>query len=184
MSNLLSILLELSKVKTITRLVKFVDPSFKVYEYARSGNSTEELINKFRNRLVEVRKVIGNVFLIEGVNFIWKCIVNGSCSPPFDSNNAHIGVGDGNVAEDPSQTGLQGTNKYYKKVDSTYPVINNNKITFRATFGGDEANFHWYEWTVANGPGDDYVNLNRKCEDLGVKSQGSTWVLEVTLSIT
>jgi len=90
----------------------------------------------------------------------------------------------GRQRRDPSQTGLQGTNKYYKIVDSGYPQISGTQIIFRATFGPNEANFSWNEWTVANGSSDAAVNLNRKVENLGTKSSGSTWVLQVTLSIS
>ncbi|MHC1628477.1 MAG: hypothetical protein ACXQTI_06595, partial [Candidatus Nezhaarchaeales archaeon] len=85
---------------------------------------------------------------------------------------------------DYSQTGLTGTNKYYKGMDTGYPVFGSaRKATFRSTFGGTEANFTWNEWTVANGPDDTSINLNRKVESLGTKSEGSTWILTVELSI-
>ncbi|RLB79798.1 MAG: hypothetical protein DRH17_13165 [Deltaproteobacteria bacterium] len=175
---------ERAKVRTVTRIYKFYDPDNEVANLLRKGESLDKIISKYRTRLLEQKEVHGNVFLIEGVNFMWNCIKNGSCSPPFDEANSHIGVGDGTDPEDPSQTGLTGTNKYYKKVDTGYPVVSDNKITFRATFGADEANFTWNEWTVANGAGDEYTNLNRKVESLGTKSQGSTWVIEVELSIS
>jgi hypothetical protein len=37
---------------------------------------------------------------------------------------------------------------------------------------------------VANGPDDTAINLNRKVESLGTKSSGSTWILQVTLTIS
>jgi len=156
----------------------------------------EEEYVSFMSRIVPLSKdalpfgalgtktVIGNIFLIEGVNFMWTCINTGSCSPPFDGSNTHIGVGDGTAAADPTQTGLQGANVYYKLVDSGYPVINQNSFTARATFGPTEANFSWQEWTVANGSDNTAINLNRKVESLGTKASGATWVLEVTLSIS
>ena len=172
------------KISTTTKLYIFDDRDREVYRLARSGAPTNELLRKFKERLLKTKVVKGNIFLNEGINFIWNCVVNGSCSPPFDNANACIGVGDGTTAEDPTQTGLQGANKYYKGMDTGYPTISGTKVTFRATFGGNEANFHWYEWTVANGCSDTATNLNRKVEDLGVKSSGQTWVLEVELSIS
>jgi len=141
-------------------------------------------IEDFLDRLVETREVVGNVFLNEGINFIWQAVTGASGLTFFNSANSYIGVGDGTAAADPSQTGLQGTNKYYKIVDSGYPQISGTQIIFRATFGPNEANFSWNEWTVANGSSDAAVNLNRKVENLGTKSSGSTWVLQVTLSIS
>jgi len=172
------------RIKTVTRLVKFIDVDGAVFKELRGGMPLEVAVGRFRRRLSGIKVVEGNVFLNEGINFMWSCVVNGSCSPPFDSANAYIGVGDGATPEDPTQTGLTGTNKYYKGMDSGYPQLSGNQVTFRATFGPNEANFAWNEWTVANGPGDNYTNINRKQESLGTKAQGTTWVLEVTLIIS
>lgn len=175
---------ERAKLHTVSYIYVFKDPDGTIARLARKGTPTEVLLQQFKDKLISSRKVEGNVFLAEGINFIWKCVVNGNCSPPFDNANAHIGVGDGTDPEDPSQTGLTGTNKYYKGMDEGYPIISGTKVIFRATFGPDEANFSWNEWTVANGPGDDYINLNRKQENLGTKVSGTTWVLQVELSIS
>jgi len=171
------------KIVTETMLLKFRDPDGWIYSVSRAGAKLEELEQEFRRYLEEKRRVLGNVFLDEGVNYIWTALCGGSFTP-FDSANAHIGVGDGTDPEDPSQTGLTGTNKYYKGMDTGYPTYGSNRLaTFRSTFGPDEANFAWNEWTVANGPGDEYINLNRKVESLGTKTQGSTWILTVQLKI-
>jgi len=83
------------KVKTVTRIYKFYDPDNEIANLLRNGESLDKIISKYRTRLLEQKEVHGNVFLTEGVNFMWNCIVNGSCSPPFDEANSHIGVGDG-----------------------------------------------------------------------------------------
>ena len=172
------------RIRTVTYVFKFWDPDGRVAKLCANGASIEGVLKELGDRLVETRVVQGNVFLNEGIEYIWKAVAGVSGLTPFDEANSHIGVGDGTTSEDPSQTGLTGSNKYYKKVDSGYPKIEGTKIVFRATFGPDEANFDWNEWTVANGPGDDYVNLNRKVESLGTKFQGTTWVLTVELSIS
>lgn len=59
------------KVKTVSRIAKFVDPDGSIYRLLRSGAPLEH----FLDRAVEVKTVEGNVFLIEGVNFIWNCTV-------------------------------------------------------------------------------------------------------------
>jgi len=173
-------MIEKGKVRTITHLFKFEDPDGAIYKALRAGAPIE----LFLDRLIERRTIEGNIFLTEGINFIWNCIATGSCSPPFNSSNACIGVGDGTASENASQTGLQGSNKFYKQVDSGYPTISGNKITFRATFGSNDANFTWNEWTVANQCSDNGVNLNRKVQNLGTKASGTTWVLQVELSIS
>ena len=172
------------KIKTVTEVFKFKDPDARVYELGRRGTPIKKILELFGVRFLEHKKVLGNIFLTEGIEYIWKAVTGVTGLVPFDSANAHIGVGDGTDPESPDQTGLTGTNKYYKLVDSGYPQVSGNKVIFRATFGPDEANFAWNEWTVANGPDDTYVNLNRKQESLGTKAAGSTWILTVELSIS
>jgi len=174
---------ELGRGTSTVKLFKFSDPDRVVAKLSSSGVPVDRLVELFRDRLVEVREVHGNVFLNEGINYLWRLAKGESGLTPFGSNSC-IGVGDGTTAADPAQTGLLGANKYYKAMDSGYPTVSGNSIIFQATFGGDEANFSWNEWTVANGCGDDYVNLNRKAEPLGTKVSGATWVLQVVLTIS
>jgi hypothetical protein len=174
---------ELGKGTSITRIYKFRDPDGLVERLGKSGVPAEKLAEMFPDRLEEVEEVKGNVFLSEGIQFIWKAVTGQSGLTYFGSSSC-IGVGDGTTAADSSQTGLQGTNKLYKQVDSGYPQLSGNSVIFQATFGGTDANFTWNEWTVANGCGDSYVNLNRKQETLGTKSSGATWILQVQLTIS
>ena len=168
------------KLQTITRIFVFDDPDGSIAKQLQRGASIERFIDKLR----EARTVEGNVFLNEGITFIWQAVTGATGLTPFNGANAHVGVGDGTAIADPSQTGLQGSNKYYKLVDSGYPIVSGNTVRFRATFGPDEANFEWREWTVANGGSDAAVNLNRKVQDMGRKAPGSTWTIEVQLQIT
>jgi len=174
---------EISKGTSISTVYKFADVDGRIVKLLEQGEKIDDVVKQFRDLLVGVRRVEGNVFLNEGINFIWRAIT-GDTSLTYFKDNSCIGVGDGTTSPDPSQTGLTGTNKTYKQVDSGYPQITDTKITFRASFGPDEANHAWQEWTVANGCDDSAININRRQENLGVKSSGSTWVLEVTLSIT
>jgi hypothetical protein len=169
-----------AKLHTVTRVYKFDDPTGEIYQKLRKGASIASLGVEPKDFVVKE----GNVFLDEGLNFIWNAVTGATGLTYFNSSNSYIGVGDGTTAADHTQTGLQGTNKYYKLVDSGYPTVSGNTATFRATFGGTEANFAWNEWTVANGSSDTAVNLNRKVESLGTKPSGATWVLEVQLSIS
>lgn len=174
---------EVGRIKTKTTVWKLGNVNEVVYRQLRAGRHVDEITKEY-NITAEKKEIEGNVFLIEGVNFLWRIARGDTGLTPFNEANSYIGVGDGTTPASSSQTGLLGTNKYYKKVDSGFPMITDNKITFRATFGGDEANFAWNEWTVANGSSDTAVNLNRKVETLGVKSSGATWVFQVELSIT
>lgn len=125
-----------------------------------------------------------NILLREGIQLLWQLAIGLSGLTPWNSANAHIGVGDGTTPAARDQTGLQGTNKYYKGMDTNFPVVEEDtgvspstyRAVFQATFGADEANFAWNEVTVANGNSDAAVNLNRLVTTLGTKTAGSTWV--------
>jgi hypothetical protein len=168
---------------SISTVFKFRDPSGRVAETLESGLPTSEAVKMFKDLLVGVRRVEGNVFLDEGVGFIWRA-VTGATGLTYLDGNSCIGVGDGDAPESPAQTGLVGVNKTYKQVDSGYPTLTGRQAIFRATFGPDVANHAWREWTVANGCSDSAVNINRKAVNLGVKEEGATWTLEVALALS
>jgi hypothetical protein len=123
-----------------------------------------------------------NCFLIEGMNAMWNLIL-GLTETPFSSSNAYIGVGDGATAESELQTGLQGTNKYYKGMASGYPKgpadAGDKKAVFRSVFASGEANFAWNEVTVANGNSDAAKNMLRIVASKGTKQSGEEWTAEV-----
>jgi len=174
---------DVGKTKTLWKIHRFYDPDGKVEDLARKGYPIDELIKLFKDRFINVSEFEGNVFLNEGINLIWTLVCGGS-GTPFNSANSYLGVGNGTTAEDPTQTGLLGSSKLYKKVDSGYPQYGSNQqVVFRATYGGTEANFAWNEFTVANGSSDTAVNLNRKVSSKGTKTSGSTWILTLTLKI-
>jgi hypothetical protein len=131
----------------------------------------------------EVIEGEGNCLLNPGINEMWDLItgeVSGS-SHIFDNAAATIGVGDSSTAADPSQTDLQGTNKTYKGMESSYPTSTNQKATFKSSFGDSEANYAWNEWVVKQATS--AKCLNRKVESLGTKSSG-TWTLEVSITLS
>jgi len=129
--------------------------------------------------------VPGNVLLNEGIDVLWHLAAGTAAPAPFNAANAYIGVGDGTAPESATQTGLQGTSKAYKAMDAGYPTRPAaNQCRWQSTFTGTEANFSWYEITVANGPSDAAANLNRKVQDLGTKAAGTTWVAQLTITIS
>jgi hypothetical protein len=117
-----------------------------------------------------------------GRNFIANAIINNG-SPTFYTNaNAYLGVGDSSTAFDAAHTDLQAsTNKLRKAMDSTYPQISTNVLTFKSTFASGDANFTWNEWAVFNASSSGTM-LSRKVESLGTKSSGS-WVLTATVTV-
>jgi hypothetical protein len=123
----------------------------------------------------------GNLTLDEGLTLIADLIAGTGTGNPWDNAHAHIGVGDGVVPADAAQMGLMGANKLYKPMDATYPQRAGRVCTWRATFGPDDANFPWSECTIANGPDDTAVNLNRRVEQRGAKRPGDTVVFGVSV---
>lgn len=131
----------------------------------------------------EVVEFEDNAFLNEGIGALWDAITGLGTPTTFNESNSYIGVGDGTLSEDASQTGLEGANTLYKSVDSGYPSRSGTTVTWRATFTDAEANFSWTEFTVANGNSNSATNINRKQVDQGTKTSGSTWELEIQLTI-
>lgn len=123
----------------------------------------------------------GNLTLDEGLQLIIDLVAGTGPGNAWDNAHAHIGVGDGDAPVDAAQTGLMGANKSYKPMDATYPQRTGRVCVWRATFGPEDANFEWNEYTIANGPDDTAVNLNRRVERDGPKRPGNTVVYSVTV---
>jgi hypothetical protein len=122
----------------------------------------------------------GNCLLNSGIDEIWDLICGDSANH-FNNAGAQIGVGDSNTAASATQTDLQAaTNKTYKGMDSGYPTSTTQKATFKASFGGSDANYTWNEWVVKQSTSSKC--LNRKVESLGVKT-GGTWTLQVDITL-
>lgn len=119
-----------------------------------------------------------------GRDFIAKALINDSSPTFFTNANSYIGVGDSSTAFSASQTDLvAATNKLRKAMDSTYPTIASNVLTFRSTFGTSEANFAWEEWAVFNASSSGTM-LSRKVESLGTKTSAQSWQITCTLTVT
>ena len=116
-----------------------------------------------------------------GINFL-AGLTAGS-GTPFNAVNARLGVGSGNTAFSASQTDLQGSGKVRKLMDTGYPISAPPKLTYRATFNQNEANFPWHEWGLFNAATGG-VMLNRVVESNGTKQANQTWVLEVEITFS
>lgn len=104
---------------------------------------------------------------------------------PFNEANAHIGFGNGSDPFATWQDGLQGASQFRQPMDPGYPVIdtlNKNEVTFRATFGPDDAMFAWNEWGVFNAESGG-VMFTRSVESIGIKPANQTWTFETTITI-
>ena len=100
----------------------------------------------------------------------------------FDEANAHIAVGTGDDNFSAGHTDLQGSETFRKGMDSGYPQRTGNTMVFKSTFEGNEANFAWEEWGVANASSGG-VLLNREVEYNSVKLEGQRWIFEVELTV-
>jgi len=122
-----------------------------------------------------------NILLNVGINELWTLACSGS-GTRFDNANAQLGVGDSNAAEAATQTALQGANQLYKGMMGGFPTFGTlQRATWRASFGGTEANWAWNEFTVRNGAAANRL-LNRRVSAQGTKASGAVW--ELTLEIT
>lgn len=110
----------------------------------------------------------------------------------FNNANAYIGVGDGTTVFAATQTDLVGTNTLRKAMSATYPSRTGAAISFRSLFGLTEGNWAggWQEWGVFNGSGagtagpTGVIMLNRKVENLGVKTSSEQWQITATITPT
>lgn len=107
----------------------------------------------------------------------------GEAVTAFNNANAFLGVGDSTTAFALAQTDLvAATNKLRKAMDATYPTRSTNVLTYRATYGGTEANFVWAEVGLFNAATAGTMLL-REVSALGTKASGSTWVLTHSLTL-
>ena len=153
---------------------------WKVIKYASEAD-------RLADKPYAIEPFKGNLLLNEGITALWKLFIgSATAGNPFNNANAYIGVGDSATAAAAAQTGLQATtNKVYKAMDATYPADpTGQSVTWRSTFGAEDANFAWNEFTVANGDSNSAANLNRKVQSCGTKVEGLEWVVEMTVTLS
>lgn len=119
-----------------------------------------------------------NCLLNVGIDIMWDLII-GSSALHFDNSNATIGVGNSSTGANATQTDLVGASKTYKGMETGYPTSTAQKATFKSSFGSSDANYVWAEWVVKR-----TTCLNRKVDAMGTKTSGSTWTLEVTITLS
>lgn len=153
--------------------------------------SREWVITKYKNEEdfqkdlpYEITKANGNLLLNEGITEALK-LIGGITATAFNNANSYLGVGDSTTAASATQTGLQAsTNKLYKAMETGYPSVTNQTITWRSVFGASEANFAWQEFTVANGNSDAAKNFNRKVSSQGTKVVNQVWTLDLVITLS
>jgi hypothetical protein len=170
--------------RSVWRIAKFKDENGVIEDMLRKGAAVEDVIRKYPEAFIGIEEFEGNIALNEGLGELIDIICGLGTPTKWDSTNARLGVGDSNTAESATQTGLQGTNKTFKAMDTGYPTRSNQTAEWRATFGSTDANYHWYEYTVVNAADDTGKNLNRKVADKGTKAYGETWTLSLQITFS
>lgn len=124
-----------------------------------------------------------NILLNNGITAMLQLLAT-SGATQFNNANAYLGVGDSTTAEVATQTALQATtNKLFKAMDSTYPQVSAQTVTFQSTYQGSEANFAWNEFGVANSSAGT-VLLNRKVSSQGQKQTSQIWTLQLAMTMS
>jgi len=133
----------------------------------------------------EVVEKKDNILLNAGITALLNLLTAQGGVTAFSNGNSYIGVGDSTTAAAAGQTALQASsNKDYQGMESSYPAVSGQTVTFRSIWASGEGNFDWNEWTVANGSSDSATNLNRKVAALGTKAGGSEWTLTVAITVS
>jgi hypothetical protein len=170
--------------KTEWRIDKFKDVTGEIAKALQAGMSVERVKQVFGEVFVGSEVFEGNVALNEGLQELIDIICGIGTPTKWDNANARLGVGNSTAAADATQTGLQGTSKTFKTMDSGYPQRSNQTAEWRATFGSADANYAWEEYTVVNAADDTGKNLNRKVENKGTKASGESWVLSLKITFS
>jgi hypothetical protein len=125
-----------------------------------------------------------NLLLNDGINLMLDLLI-GAGGTAFTNGNSFIGVGDSTAAAAATQDALQASsNKSFKGMESGYPSVTAQTVTFRSIWASGDGNFAWNEWTISNSNSDAGTNLNRKVASLGTKASGSSWTLTVTITVS
>jgi len=170
---------------TTWRIDKFRDRENEIAHALQSGMELSHAETNFNDALISTETFHSNLALNEGLGELIDLICGLGSPTKWDSSHAYLGVGDSNIASEATQTSLQAsTNKTYKPMETNYPQRINQTVEWRATFGSQDANYAWEEYTVANSSDDTGKNLNRKVASKGTKVSGETWTLSLQITFS
>jgi len=167
--------LQMKKKWTITR--------YPTNEDYLNGIIPKTIIDKNGEILPGKSVFYENVLLNEGIGELLLLLIGGTADA-YNNANTYLGVGESTSTAVATQTGLSGSTLYYQAMESGYPSISAQTVTWRATFGTSDANISWQEFTVVNASSDSGKNLNRRVANQGTKTAGQTWVLDLELTIS
>ena len=132
----------------------------------------------------DVVAVKDNLLLNDGINLLLDLLI-GAGGTPYNAGNSYIGVGDSTNSAAATQSALEASsNKSFKGMESSFPQVAGQTVTWKAVWASGDGNFAWNEWTISNSNSDSGTNLNRKVAALGTKAAGSSWTLTVTITVS
>lgn len=122
-----------------------------------------------------------------GIGIMENLLCGTVTETPFDAAHARIGIGDGNgsvptvAATDTALTAA--TNKVFLSMNSGFPTVSSQVMTWQATATSSQANFAWNEWGIDNGGSSGPAQLfNHKGVALGTKTSGTTWTFQASVT--
>jgi hypothetical protein len=169
-------------------IYKFKDPDQKIHRrHEEEGVSAEVLAKEHFSDLKAVEYQHGNVACNAGLGDLLKLVFT-TGGTKYDSSNAYIGVGDGNnvtVTPEAGDTDLDAPTNKLRKLVSSGPTINSQTVTMSASFGDNEGEWvnQWREVGLFNHTSAG-VMLCHLGGDKGVKGDGETWVVQLSLTFS
>jgi len=148
------------------------------------------IIEKFANEeefrkgnCYERNEINHNCLVNEGINELWTLICSSS-GTKYDHDNAYLIVGTGTAEASATDTESTFTNGVKKPMEENYPTYGTEqKATWRAVFGANDANQAWNEFGVLNGETGGKL-LNRLVSSQGTKTLGQVWQLTFEISLS
>lgn len=136
-------------------------------------------------RKEDVSHIDHNILVNEGITLVLQLIGGTAAPTQWDNANASLGVGNSATAEAATDTDLIGASKLFRTMETGYPSIAAQTITWRAIFEDGVAEFAWEEFTVVNGADDTAgTMLNRVTSAEGTKTAGQTWTLDLDVTLS
>lgn len=124
----------------------------------------------------------GNVLTNEGIGNLLQLIAT-TGGVQWANANAYLGTGTSATGEAATDTGLIA-GAVYKAMDSTWPQIASQTVTWQSTFASADANQAWNEYSVSTTSLDTGKNLNRKTSAQGTKVSGQSWQLQLAITFS
>lgn len=134
----------------------------------------------------------GNLVTNVGWTRLMNLLTNQGATQAYDATHTRIGVGDTATAAAYTDTdlgALTGATHRWWKLVSGAATLGTKTMSWSATVGTGDGNFHWQEWGVDNGTADGTGAstaplFNHAISDQGTKVSGQVWTPTATFTWT